>query len=1032
MALETLRAGGFAYLHLGRDQAAAETALKNLARRTNQAFGIALAGNIAAIDIPWQVTRVLLPVGTDDSTIPERVERVWQVMSIADAEWAIDAGATSIAVKGNDASGRVGEESTFILFQRMITTARKQGVKVYVHGGVGVHTAAAYIALRASGVFLDSQVALLPECDAPSEVKATLGKLQGGETTLVNGYRVLKWPRMPKVSPTDFTEDYMGGLDLEKNLIPLGQDFTLATEYLNRYSRLDAVLAAIREAAYGHLRQAQFLPALASSSEMAESLGVRYPIIQGPMARVSDTPAFLHEVAEAGAMPTLAIGMSTPETTAELLASTAEVMGDLPWGAGLLGFIQPTVYEAQVEQILAMEKKPTAVVIAGGRPAQGKRLEQAGIQAFLHVPSANLLDQAIKEGARKFIFEGRESGGHIGPMYSTVLWDKQLTHLLDVEDAASLTVVFAGGIHDAVSSAFVSVMAASLAARGAKIGIIMGTAYLLTSEAVSSKAITATFQELAIEADHTMLLESAPGQETRALPTEFADVFLAEKARIEKLDLEPIAARLALEELNLGRARVASKGKDRSPDTSELIDVPAKEQAKQGLYMAGSSVALMATGTTMAGLHASVCEGAEALIAVLPQVATLKDPLVEEVPSQAGYLPSDEPIAIIGMAGVFPDAEDVDSYWRNMLMGRDSVTEVPAARWNTDVFYRPDSTDTDFVVSKWGAFLQAIQFDPIEFGIPPISVKSIEPSQLISLLVAKRALQDAGYADRIKEGMPDTSVIFGTESMGELASAYGGRSGIRGMFGILPDEIDKALPKVDEDSFPGILSNVTAGRIANRLNCGGRNFTVDAACATSLAALDVACQELWSDRTNMVICGGTDLHNSILDYIWFSGTHALSRRGYCATFDESGDGLALGEGVGAVVLKRLCDAERDHDRIYAVIRGIHGSSDGRSLGLTAPNMKGQITALKRAYQMAGVLPSEVGMVEAHGTGTAVGDRTELAALTRVMLDAGALPGQTWVGSVKTQIGHTKCAAGVAGLIRAALAVRHGVIPPTLH
>jgi acyl transferase domain-containing protein len=252
------------------------------------------------------------------------------------------------------------------------------------------------------------------------------------------------------------------------------------------------------------------------------------------------------------------------------------------------------------------------------------------------------------------------------------------------------------------------------------------------------------------------------------------------------------------------------------------------------------------------------------------------------------------------------------------------------------------------------------------------------------------------------------------------------------MFGTVPDDLDTVLPRVNDDSFAGILANVTAGRIANRLNCGGRNFTVDAACASSLAALDLACQELWADRSNMVICGGVDLHNGITDYVMFSATRALSRRGYCAAFDESGDGLALGEGAAMVILKRLSDAERDGDRIYSVIRAVHGSSDGRSLGLTVPNTSGQVKALERAYQMADVLPSEVGLVEAHGTGTAVGDRTELAALADVLADAGALPGQTYLGSVKSLIGHTKCAAGLAGLVRAALAVHHGVIPPTLH
>jgi acyl transferase domain-containing protein len=178
--------------------------------------------------------------------------------------------------------------------------------------------------------------------------------------------------------------------------------------------------------------------------------------------------------------------------------------------------------------------------------------------------------------------------------------------------------------------------------------------------------------------------------------------------------------------------------------------------------------------------------------------------------------------------------------------------------------------------------------------------------------------------------------------------------------------------------------------------------------------------------------GGADLHNGINDYLMFSSTHALSRKGRCATFDSEADGIALGEGVAILVLKRYEDAIQDGDRIYSVIKGVGGSSDGKALGLTAPRKIGQVRALERAYTQAGISPASVGLVEAHGTGTVVGDKTELSALTNLFSRSGALPGQTHLGSVKTQIGHTKCAAGLAGLIKASLAVYHGVKPPTLH
>src|SRR5439155_7729591 len=290
------------------------------------------------------------------------------------------------------------------------------------------------------------------------------------------------------------------------------------------------------------------------------------------------------------------------------------------------------------------------------------------------------------------------------------------------------------------------------------------------------------------------------------------------------------------------------------------------------------------------------------------------------------------------------------------------------------------------------------------YGIPPSSLAAIEPVQLLALEVAGRALADAGYAERSFD-RARASTVFGAEAGTDLGSAYLFRSLFAAYFGSLAPELDENLPALTEDSFPGVLANVIAGRIANRLDLGGVNYTVDAACASSLAALDASCKELQSGGSDLVLCGGADLHNGIHDYLMFTSVHALSPTGRCRTFDASADGIALGEGVACVVLKRLADAERDGDRIYAVVKGVAGSSDGRSLGLTAPRPEGQRRALERAYAMAGIAPSEVGLIEAHGTGTVIGDRTELATLTELF--AGAAPASCALGSVKSQIGHTK-------------------------
>jgi acyl transferase domain-containing protein len=407
---------------------------------------------------------------------------------------------------------------------------------------------------------------------------------------------------------------------------------------------------------------------------------------------------------------------------------------------------------------------------------------------------------------------------------------------------------------------------------------------------------------------------------------------------------------------------------------------------------------------------------------------------LEDIPP---FSPGSEPlnIAIVGMECIYPAAANVHEYWKNLLLAKDCITEVPDSYWDKDLFYKLDTNtdDWDYSMSKLGGFIPTVDFDPLEFGLIPQSLFTTEPSQMLSLLTTKRALQNAGYENFSQCDFENTSVYFGATGLGDnVATNLLGRFQIKQKLGRLPDGLKKPFLSVNEYTFPGVLPNIVAGRIANRLDFGGRNFTVDAACASSFAALDIACQELRNFRSDMAVVGGTELHNTLECHIMFTSLRLLSLKGRCAAFDANADGIVFGEGVGVLVLKRLEDAERDGNKIYGVIKGIGGSSDGRNLGITAPSRQGETLALERAYQNAGIFPSQVGLIEAHGTGTVVGDRVELSVLTDMFLDSGALPGQTFAGSVKSQIGHTKCSAGVAGLIKTVLSVHHGIIPPTIH
>ncbi|MEN9919507.1 MAG: hypothetical protein RL662_1943 [Bacteroidota bacterium] len=1020
LVLESIKAGAYPILHLGRNQSEAEKVLSTLSAKTAESFGVCFVNEMSPnIELPKNVTRIVFPFGMDVS-VQNGIELFCQVHSTDEAEAAVLQGHKNIILKGNEAAGKVAYKNTFVLFQSvMAKLANNKDINVYIQGGAGIHTSAACLALGAKGVIMDSQVAVFNECSLPKELKEVCKRLSGSETTIVDNFRILARNNSPKLPIQATYQDiipYLGGAEISNNLIPIGQDVALSIDFFEKYKTLTDLVLAFQEAVFGHIQQAKKQNALQANSSLAQHFGVKYPIAQGPMARVSDVPQFTSDVADSGALPFIALSVTTGDAARNLLGATSKLLAGKTWGVGMLGFMPAQMREEQAKYIL--EAKPSVVLIAGGRPSLAKQFEKAGIKTLLHVPSQALLDMFLKEKATSFIFEGRECGGHIGPLSSFVLWERQIARLLREEDIRALTVFFAGGIHDAFSSAFISIMSASLAAKGAKIGVLMGSSYIFTKEAVDSGAIVPAFQTQAIAEKSTVILEAAPGQETRSLKSPFTDFFEKEKKELQLKHSDSKEVWMKLEELNLGRLRIASKGIEKVG--SEFVKLADSEQVDKGLYMIGQVAALRNEVISMDDLHTHVSADSHKLLLELPDM-----PL-----PQSQVKPLD--VAIVGISCIFPDAKNIEEYWRNIVLGRNSITEVPDDRWNKDLYYNPNTRDTDYVSSKWGGFIPSIDFDPLEFGMTPQSLASIEPTQLLSLLVSKQALTDAGYANLAHVDLENTSVIFGAEGATELAASYGFRGYAKQALGELPEVLKNALPRLNEDSFAGVLSNVISGRIANRLNLGGRNYTVDAACASSLAALDLGCQELASNKSDMVLLGGADLHNGINDFLMFSCTHALSRKGYSASFDSNADGIALGEGIGVLVLKRVEDAERDGNKIYAVIKGVGGSSDGKSLGMTAPNRKGQIKALERAYHAAGILPSQVEMVEAHGTGTVVGDKTELRALTDMFLESGAVKGQSLLGSVKTQIGHTKCAAGIAGVIKTALSIYYGVHPPTLH
>jgi acyl transferase domain-containing protein/phosphopantetheinyl transferase len=406
------------------------------------------------------------------------------------------------------------------------------------------------------------------------------------------------------------------------------------------------------------------------------------------------------------------------------------------------------------------------------------------------------------------------------------------------------------------------------------------------------------------------------------------------------------------------------------------------------------------------------------------------------------------------MSVLFPGAPDLATYWRNLVEGVDAITDVPAGRWDSEYYQPAGSGDrrADRIYCRRGGFVDSLaEVDVTGFGIMPNSVPGTEPDQLIALRVAAQAIADAGGDGRLPVDRQRVGVILGrggylTPGLVRLDQRVRTASQLVRTLGELMPELgterleevrqaftDQLGPEAPESAI-GLVPNLAASRLANRLDLRGPAYTVDAACASSLVAVDHATRELATGRCDVVLAGGVHHCHDITLWSVFNQLGALSPTERIRPFHRDADGVLIGEGTGVVVLKRQADAERDGDRIYAVITGTGVASDGRTASLLNPDTGGQVRAVRQAWQAAGLDPAEdgsIGLLEAHGTATPAGDTAELATIAEVF---GAAPDgrRAVIGSVKSMIGHTMPAAGVASLVKAALAVYHGVLPPTLH
>lgn len=963
------------------------------------------------------------------------VNDVIGVAHIASPQSGVDA----VIACGQECGGQVSTLSSFLLTQRLLAA---EAMPVLVRGISGVRGAAACRAVGAVGVVLDHQTLLMPESPLPlgwQRLIETAGsqdfQMLGGQgvspVTILAHPTFSALPELQKAARELELEgpDAQARFDStvqrlvrlgppDQYLWPLGQAASWAAWTRDNYSSIGHLVKAVLEGSQAQVATAAVAQPLSEGAPLALSHRTRFPVVQGPMTRVSDQPLFARAVADSGALPMVALALCKGRETRAILEETSALLGDAPWGVGLLGFVTPDILDVQLQEIARV--KPPFALIAGGRPRQAAALEEQGIATYLHVPVPSLLASFLEQGARRFIFEGRECGGHVGPLSSFVLWEQAVeTMLARLPKGQKASVLFAGGIHDARSAAMVSALAAPLVAIGVEVGVLMGTAYLFTSEAVSTGAISQAFQDAALNCRRTVTLDSAVGHANRCADTPFARKFYEEKKALLRQGASAQQIHKELDDLLLGRLRLASKGVKRD-ESGVMVSVDSDQQVADGMFMMGEVAALRHHVLSMEQLHLEVCRDSATRFFSTDVTGAPQD----------GRAPQAAPcdVAIVGIALHVPGALEKDEFWSHLLACTPAIVEIPESRWDWRKFFDEDRHAPDASYSKWGGFVDDFIFDPLAFGMPPNTWDGINSSQVISLELARRALEDAGYLDR-PFSRERTSTILASGDTGMFGSTLLTRSLLHLLMPTVPQEMLDRLPAWQDDSLPGLLASLCAGRVANRLNLGGSNFIVDSACASSLTAVDMSCRELASGRADNVIVGGVDIATTPFDFVSFAKVQALSPSGVVRPFDQGADGIVISEGACFMMLKRLADAERDGDRVYAVIRAVGTSSDGRSAGMTAPCSAGQGRALEVAWELSGLDPATLELYEAHATGTSLGDSTELKSINNLLARHDAPAQQCAVGSVKSLLGHTKRAAGLVSLAKTALSLYHGVLPP---
>lgn len=980
-----------------------------------------------------------------------------------------------IVLKGCEASGFVSGETTLALYsvvKEMLRTPSKP-LDILIWGGVSTpEAAAAFLSTGAAGIVFES-VHWLTDLVAIDDVqRQRLSMLRLDSTDLVGldlqvpchlfnkgnslAFREIKTFEN-SLCGTEITEESRRSFisrvharfihPLESHfskdeVIPLGVEAAFAASFIERFGdgTGEAVKAFMDEISNQcHIAEAKkdcFL-----DSPVAREMGTKYPFIQGAMSWITDVPEFASRVADAGGLPTIALGLMDAEALDQRLGRLPEIMRGRPYAVNFVSLAENPCRETHLAWI--KKQRPRFVVIAGGDLSPLSGLTECGIGVIYIAPDEALLRLALETGVRYVVCEGYEAGGHVG-QHSTLTLAQMALDLKRRTPSLfqNCRVILAGGIFNR-ETAF---MAAMLGADA----IQMGTAYLATREIAETGALTALYQRMILKSPPggTVVSGQDTGLRVRSLRTPRVEAILSLEREFAAGHQDEVSFRMRMEEMAAGSLFTAARGMDRPGG------VPLDERAclERGQFMSGACAGLIREVQMLQSFHCELAEGP----LLLPQTVVGSIEKTPGTPSSGvsrglkRVAPRDdrERIAITGMSILNALGNSPEEVWAASLAMKSGIILVPPSRWDRALFFDPRPQVPDKTYCKVGAFLD-FHISRNELGIPPHDFRTMTEATRITMWLADRAIRASGILD--SDIPPERIGVLISQNSGEAAGTLTNiiirayvhdiLAAVKRAVHLTQDqesaierEVKSGRMAPDDTTLLGRLNCAAAGFICNRYGFMGPSHSVSAACATSLVALYSAIQMIRNGIIDAAIVGGGEDNLTHLHFLEFSALGALyglsgqERPAHETSrpFDAERDGMVLGEGGGMIVIERESLARARGARLHAVITGMGASNS--HLGMVESASVTQEMAIRASFRGIPYGPDAVDLVECHATSTRQGDVEEVRALKAIFNSSG----RTVITSFKSQIGHTLGASGINSLIRGVTAMKAGVFPPTLN